>query len=65
MGLALFILCFFQVGLGIVAHYVKLPFQKLKDGSGRGPTNYLHMILGVALTGLGLGTVWQGTSSYV
>nr|XP_018262482.1 uncharacterized protein I303_05499 [Kwoniella dejecticola CBS 10117]OBR84640.1 hypothetical protein I303_05499 [Kwoniella dejecticola CBS 10117] len=59
LGLTLFILAIFQVILGILTHWWQ-PKHKFQTSSGRGPVNFLHMILGVTIVGVGFGTVWWG-----
>ncbi|WWC88768.1 uncharacterized protein L201_003681 [Kwoniella dendrophila CBS 6074] len=59
LGLTLFILSIIQVLLGILPHFWQ-PKHKLQTSSGRGPINFLHMLLGLVVVGVGFGTVWWG-----
>ncbi|WRT67692.1 uncharacterized protein IL334_004664 [Kwoniella shivajii] len=59
LGLTLFILALIQTLLGILTHYWQ-PNHKFQTSSGRGPSNFLHIILGLTIVGIGFGTVWKG-----
>jgi uncharacterized membrane protein YidH (DUF202 family) len=59
-GLALFIFTLFQVALGIFTHWYKSTAYSLHMKSGRGPSNFLHMALGLVLVILGWTTAWEG-----
>ncbi|WVQ72831.1 hypothetical protein IAR50_002392 [Cryptococcus sp. DSM 104548] len=62
LGLALFILSIFQTLLGIYTHsYRPTPNQKrFTTSSGRGPSNFIHMALGLIVVAIGFATVWKG-----
>ncbi|TYJ58907.1 hypothetical protein B9479_000340 [Cryptococcus floricola] len=62
LGLALFVLCIFQTLLGIYTHsYRPTPNQKrFTTSSGRGPSNFIHMTLGLVVVAIGFATVWKG-----
>lgn len=60
MGLALFLLVLFQIGLGIFVHWYKSPFFSLQTKSGRGPSNFIHMVLGALIVVVGWATAWTG-----
>lgn len=60
MGLAMFIIMCIQVVLGIGVHWIKVPKHRFMTKSGRGWSNFTHMILGVICMGLGFATVWTG-----
>ncbi|WVQ80714.1 hypothetical protein IAT38_002819 [Cryptococcus sp. DSM 104549] len=59
LGLALFVLCLLQTLLGIFVHWYQRA-HRFQTAAGRGPTNFLHMMLGVFIIGIGWGTVWKG-----
>nr|XP_019045750.1 hypothetical protein I302_06141 [Kwoniella bestiolae CBS 10118]OCF24680.1 hypothetical protein I302_06141 [Kwoniella bestiolae CBS 10118] len=59
LGLTLFILSIIQTLLGILTHWWQ-PKHRLQTKSGRGPVNFLHMLLGLVVVGIGFGTVWWG-----
>ncbi|KAK8858504.1 hypothetical protein IAR55_002731 [Kwoniella newhampshirensis] len=59
LGLTLFILTVAQTLLGLFVHFYQRP-HRLQTASGRGPTNFLHITLGVVIVGIGFGTVWKG-----
>ena len=56
----MFILMCVQVLLGVGVHWVKIKRHRFTAASGRGPSNYIHMILGVVCMGIGWATVWTG-----
>lgn len=60
LGMGLLILMVIQVILGSVAHWVKRSIKSLQASSGRGPTHFLHMGLGVITIVVGWVTVWFG-----
>lgn len=60
LGMGLLILMVIQVILGSVAHWVKRSIKSLQASSGRGPTHFLHMGLGVITVVVGWVTVWFG-----
>lgn len=60
LGLVLFILMFVQVALGCVAHWVKRSVKSLQTASGRGPTHFMHVGLGIVTVVIGWVTVWFG-----
>ncbi|WVQ96841.1 hypothetical protein IAU59_003948 [Kwoniella sp. CBS 9459] len=57
LGLTLFILAIFQTLLGLFTHYYQRT-HRFQLSSGRGPSNYIHVILGQVVVGIGFGTVW-------
>ncbi|WWC70667.1 uncharacterized protein I206_104618 [Kwoniella pini CBS 10737] len=59
LGLTLFILAIIQTLLGILTHWWQ-PKHKFQTSSGRGPVNFLHILLGITIVGVGFGTVWWG-----
>ena len=59
-GLALLVLILVQSGLGIAVHYVKIKPHRFTAASGRGPSNYIHMVLGVIVVSIGIWTAWKG-----
>ncbi|AFR95058.2 hypothetical protein C343_03148 [Cryptococcus neoformans C23] len=59
LGLALFVLCIFQTLLGLFAHFYQR-VHRLQTTAGRGPTNFIHMALGLVIIAVGWGTVWKG-----
>lgn len=54
-------MCLLQVGLGLVAHYVK--FTLVKHSSGRGISHFAHLLLGLVTIVIGYATVWTGEST--
>ncbi|KAF7305915.1 Cytochrome b561 domain-containing protein [Mycena chlorophos] len=56
VGLALLLLYFLQVFLGIFIHFVKFPALAARMPGGRNPQNYLHGLLGLVIVLLGC---WQ------
>ncbi|ADV21802.1 Conserved hypothetical protein [Cryptococcus gattii WM276] len=59
LGLALFVLCIFQTLFGLFTHFYHRP-HRLQTAAGRGPTNFIHMVLGLVIVAVGWGTVWKG-----
>ncbi|WVF69342.1 hypothetical protein IAT40_004118 [Kwoniella sp. CBS 6097] len=59
LGLTLFILAILQTHLGLFTHYYQRT-HKFQFSNGRGPSNYIHVILGQIVVGIGFGTVWAG-----
>ncbi|WVR06275.1 hypothetical protein IAU60_003305 [Kwoniella sp. DSM 27419] len=59
LGLTLFILAIVQTCLGVFTHFYKRT-HKFQQASGRGPSNYIHVVLGLVVVGLGFGVVWTG-----
>ncbi|WWD18392.1 hypothetical protein CI109_102842 [Kwoniella shandongensis] len=59
LGLTLFILTLLQTALGLFVHFYQRS-HRLQTASGRGPTNFLHVALGVVIVGIGFGTAWKG-----
>ena len=56
----MFIIMCIQVLLGIGVHWIKVKRHRFMTVSGRGPSNFIHMALGVFCMGLGFATVWTG-----
>ena len=50
----------FQVALGIFVHWYKVAPHRFQTSSGRGPSHFLHMILGVLIVMIGWATAWTG-----
>ncbi|CAD6578761.1 MAG: hypothetical protein TREMPRED_002264 [Tremellales sp. Tagirdzhanova-0007] len=61
LGVTLFALMFAQIGLGIFTHWVKA--RQGFHFNGRGPTNFLHMILGLVTVAIGWATTYEGLTS--
>lgn len=59
LGLALFVLCIFQTLLGLFTHFYQR-VHRLQTTAGRGPTNFIHMVLGLVIVAVGWSTVWEG-----
>jgi hypothetical protein len=49
----LFILMSIQVMLGMGVHWIKVQRHRLMTAAGRGPTNFMHMCLGLCIMGVG------------
>ncbi|KAK4687769.1 hypothetical protein P7C73_g2349, partial [Tremellales sp. Uapishka_1] len=65
LALALFILMIFQVLLGVFVHWFKSSrFSKFRSSSGRGPSNYIHMGLGLVVVGVGFATIWEAMTEW-
>ncbi|KAK1925376.1 hypothetical protein DB88DRAFT_191822 [Papiliotrema laurentii] len=60
LGTILFIAIIAQVALGIFVHWYKSSFHRFQTKSGRGPSNFIHMVLGVAIVIVGWATAWTG-----
>jgi hypothetical protein len=63
LGTILFIAIIAQVALGIFVHWYKSSFHRFQTKSGRGPSNFIHMVLGVAIVIVGWATAWTGEST--
>ncbi len=51
-----------QVLLGIFVHWIKVKPHKFRTVSDRGPSNFIHMFIGVIIMLIGWATVWEGES---
>ena len=49
-----------QVLLGIGVHWIKPRHNKTSSGLGRGPTNYVHIGLGITTMAIGFAAVYTG-----
>jgi hypothetical protein len=56
----MFLLVLFQVALGVFVHWYKSPIYSLQTKSGRGPSNFLHMVFGTLIVIVGWATAWTG-----
>ncbi|ORY28521.1 hypothetical protein BCR39DRAFT_535096 [Naematelia encephala] len=63
-GVALFILVILQIALGLGSHYYR-PSRTIvfSTASGRGPSNFSHVALGLVVLALGWATAWFGIDS--
>ena len=61
-GLALFILVLIQVFVGVITHWTKHHrlVERTKFVARRGPLNFLHVTMGLAIVGLGWTTAYEG-----
>lgn len=60
LGLSFFVLIIVQILLGAGLYWLKPRRNKSTSTQGRGPTNYIHIILGLAVMAIGFAAVYTG-----
>ncbi|RXK41617.1 hypothetical protein M231_01116 [Tremella mesenterica] len=62
-GALMFIFMLVQSSLGMFVHYIKIARHRFTAESGRGPSNFIHMIFGAVTVCVGFWTTWEGMNS--